>query len=293
MKAKTTIYQNARPKLFGLAYRLLGSRMDAEDVVQDAWFKWSEADADDIRDPEAWLVTVVTRLGIDRLRQLQARREDYFGPWLPEPLVGGQGRSAEQLSELASDLSMAFLLALERLGAEERAAFLLREVFDYSYAELGEVLDKGEAACRQMITRARARIREDRPRFQVSGEEHRQVVQRFVDALMREDSEAFVNLLAEEVSWVSDGGGKAVAATRVVRGIRAASRLAMGLARRWRGQWQATGETVNGQPGIMLQVGGRLQSVMMLETDGRRVLRIYSVVNPDKLPLDHDTAHRA
>lgn len=284
MEDKTQVYQQAWPRLFGLAYRLLGSRMDAEDVVQDAWFKWSDADAAEIRNPEAWLMTVVTRLGIDRLRQLQARREDYFGPWLPEPVLGAQGRSAEQLSELASDLSMAFLLALERLRPEERAAFLLREVFDYSYAELAEVLGKNEAAARQMVSRARSRVRKDRPHFRLSDEEHRRIVQRFVDALMGEDAEAFVNLLAEEVSWISDGGGKAVAATKIVHGVRAASRLAMGLVRRWRGEWQAKVETVNGQPGITVHVGGRLRSVMMLETDGSRVLRIYSMVNPDKLP---------
>ncbi|MCC5859067.1 MAG: RNA polymerase sigma-70 factor [Ectothiorhodospiraceae bacterium] len=284
MEHKTRVYQRARPRLFGLAYRLLGSRMDAEDVVQDAWFKWSDADATEIRNPEAWLVTVVTRLGIDRLRQLQARREDYFGPWLPEPVLGAQGRSAEDLNELASDLSMAFLLALERLGPEERAAFLLREVFDYSYAELADALGKNEAAVRQMVSRARGRVREDRPRFQVSEEEHRRIVQRFVHALMGEDAEAFVNLLAEEVSWVSDGGGKAVAATKVVHGVRAASRLAMGLARRWRGRFQAELETVNGQPGIMIRVQGRLHSIMTLEIDGNRIFRIYSVVNPDKLP---------
>ncbi len=283
MDHRTRIFQQARPRLFGLAYRLLGSRMDAEDVVQDAWFKWSAADASEIRDPEAWLVTVVTRLGIDRLRQLRARREDYFGPWLPEPILDGQGRSAEQLSELASDLSMAFLLALERLGPEERAAFLLREVFDYSYAELAGVLDRSEAASRQMVSRARARIRDERPRFKVSEEDHRRVAQRFVDAIMREDTEAFLNLLTEEVSWVSDGGGKAPAATKVVHGTRAASRLAMGLARRWRGRWHAAVAPVNGQPGVLLYVEGSLHAAMALETDGAKVLRIYSIVNPDKL----------
>lgn len=286
----TQAYLRVRPRLLGLAYRLLGSRMDAEDVVQEAWLKLYGTDLDSIRDPEAWLVTVVTRLGIDRLRQLRARREDYLGPWLPEPLLN-DGRNAESLLELTADLSMGFMVALERLGPEERAAYLLREVFDYSYAELGEMLGRNATACRQMVSRARTRIRRARPRFKVDAATHHHLVQRFVDALMNQDTDAFVALLAEEVSWVSDGGGKANAATRTIHGIRATTRLARGIVNRWSGQWQAAVVSVNGQPGIVLRENGMVRSVMALEIgcpegdglESGRIIAIYSVLNPDKL----------
>lgn len=283
MQTKTELFTQTRPRLLGLAYRMLGSRMDAEDVVQDAWLKFSRNDIPMPSDHEGWLVTVVTRLGIDRLRQVKNRREEYIGPWLPEPVGGEESRNGEELMALASDLSMGFLLALERLSPEERAAFLLREVFDYSYAEMAQVLGKSEAASRQVVSRARQRVRDDRPRFNVDPQDHRRVVERFTEALMQQDPEAFTALLAEEIRWVADGGGKAVAATKVVCGIRAATRLALGIARRWHGQFQATVGMVNGQPGVILSMDGNLSAVMALETDGRQVVGVYSVVNPDKL----------
>lgn len=275
-------FEQARPRLFGLAYRLLGSRMDAEDVLQEAWIRWREAQGDAIRDPEAWLVTVVTRLGIDRQRQLRARREDYIGPWLPEPLLG-LAPGADTLAEQASDLSLAFLLALERLGAEERAAFLLHEVFGYAHGEIATMFGRTTPAVRQVVSRARRRIRDERPRFVVSEALHRRVVQRFIDALARDDRDAFVALLADDITWIADGGGKAQAATRVVRGLRAATRLAAGLMRRWRGELAVEPVLINGRTGILLRVAGRVTAVMDLETDGEQVRRIHSVVNPDKL----------
>lgn len=283
MGTKEDIFQNARPKLFGLAYRLLGTRMDAEDLVQDAWLKWNGANTDTIQDPQAWLITVVTRLGIDRQRHLRARREDYVGPWLPEPILDEGPKSAEDIMELASDLSLAFLVALERLGPDERAAFLLQEVFDYAYADIANVLGKSVVASRQLVSRARARIRSDRPRFKVTPEQQRNVAEQFVSVLMREDQEGFARLMADQIRWIADGGGKANAATHVVRGKRATSRLAMGLARRWQGSCKATVEILNGQYGIILWREGNIQAAMELETDGAQVLAIYSVVNPDKL----------
>lgn len=285
MSTSTDTYQTARSRLFGLAYRLLGSRVEAEDIVQEAWFKWQAVNTAELSDPEAWLITVVTRLGIDRQRQLKRRRETYEGPWLPEPLLGESDQDAESLMTLASDLSMAFLITLETLSAEERAAFLLREVFDYSHEEIAGILNKSAAASRQLVSRARTRLRDDQPRYHVSAEQQRQVVKRFIDAMMGEDSEAFARLMAEEVCWVADGGGKARAASQAVRGIRAATRLAMGLAHRWHGQLQLKSIQVNGQSGVALWVADNLHAVMVLETDGEQVQRIYSVVNPEKLHI--------
>lgn len=283
VETKAELFTQFRPRLVGLAYRMLGSRMDAEDVVQDAWLRFSRSNTDALEDSEGWLVTVVTRLGIDRLRQAKSRREDYYGPWLPEPVAGEDHRNAEGLMALASDLSMGFLLALERLSPEERAAFLLREVFDYTYSEMAQILGKTEAASRQAVSRARQRVRDDRPRFTVDPQDHRRVVERFTDALMQKDSDAFTALLAEEIHWISDGGGKAVAATKVVCGVRAASRLAMGIIRNAQGRLQARVGMVNGQPGAILSMDGNIKAVMALETDGHKVLGIYSVVNPEKL----------
>lgn len=288
MASKEALYQQARPRLFGLAYRLLGSRLDAEDLVQDAWFKWREADEHSIRDPEAWLITVVTRLGIDRQRQARVRRESYTGPWLPEPLLDDSPLEGEAMMLLAADLSMAFLMALERLGPEERAAFLLREVFDYSYVEIAAVLSKSEVASRQLISRARKRVRDERVRYPVQKERQQQLAAQVAEALMSEDREGFARLLAQEVQWVSDGGGKVRAATQPLAGARAATRLAMGLARRWRGRLRVEVSAINGQSGVVIYVDQQLLSAWALETDGHQIHGIYSVVNPDKLrPLTH------
>lgn len=289
MNTKADVFTRARPRLFGLAYRMLGCRMDAEDVVQDAWLKFSRNRSDPLEDPEAWLVTVVTRLGIDRLRYLRSRREEYYGPWLPEPVAATESRTAEETMALATDLSMGFLLTLERLSPDERAAFLLREVFDYSYAEMSRILGRSEAANRQVVSRARQRVRDGRPRFAVAPQDHNRVVERFTEALMQQDSEAFSALLAEDIRWISDGGGKAVAATRVVCGVRAASRLAMGLVRQWQDQARVSMGMVNGQQGIIIAIAGRVSAVIALESDGQRVLSIYSVVNPDKLATFHSS----
>lgn len=276
-------YQGLRPRLFGLAYRLLGSRADAEDVLQDAWFKWSAADPAAIGDAEAWLVTVVTRLGIDQLRQRRARREEYLGPWLPEPLLGSIDHEGERLIELGADISMAFLVALERLGAEERAALLLRDVLEHSYEQIAETLGKTPAACRQIISRARRRVRDERPRFTVDQAAHRRLVERFAATLLDPDGTAFAELLAEEVSWIADGGGQATAASKVLHGVRASVRLAVGIARRADGQWHTRVAWINGEPGVLVLHGEHIHAAMTLVSDGRHIRHIYSVVNPHKL----------
>ena len=284
MQDKTDTYQRLRPKLLGLAYRLLGSRADAEDLLQDAWFKWIAADDASIRNTEAWLVTVVTRLGIDQLRRRQARREDYLGPWLPEPLLGVTGNEAERLMDMGADISMAFLVALERLGAEERAALLLRDVLDQPYEQIADTLSKSPAACRQIISRARRRVREEQPRFVVDHKAHRRLVDRFAAALLDPDGAAFAELLAEDVSWMADGGGQATAASKVLHGVRASVRLAVGIARRADGQWHTHIAWINGELGVLVLHGERIHAAMSLVGDGQHIHHIYSVVNPYKLP---------
>src|SRR4051812_1018256 len=180
--ATTDSFQRLRQRLFGVAYRMLGTRADSEDVLQDAWLRWQGADRAAIQSEEAWLVTVVTRLAIDRLRAAKAEREHYVGDWLPEPVVDWHDETPERIFEQANDVSVAFLHLLERLGPEERAAFLLRQAFDYDYGEISRMLGKREAAVRQLVHRAGERLRQERPRFDVPRETHQRLLERFVQA---------------------------------------------------------------------------------------------------------------
>jgi RNA polymerase sigma-70 factor (ECF subfamily) len=206
-----------RPRLFAIAYRMLGTRADAEDVLQDAWLRWHQTDPTALQSAEAWLVTVVTRLSIDRLRAAKTEREAYIGWWLPEPLVELDERTPEAAAELAGDLSVALLWVLERLSPEERAAFLLRQVFDHDYAEIAGLLGKTEAACRQMVHRAADRVQQERPRFDVSQDAHRSLLQKFMEAARTGQQDAIRALLADDVQLVGDGGGKVPAFLHIVR----------------------------------------------------------------------------
>src|SRR5262245_61848937 len=186
-------FEQSRGRLHGIAYRMLGSRAEADDMVQEAWLRWDRAATDEIRAPEAWLVTATTRLCIDRLRQLRTEREAYVGPWLPEPLSLEAAPPADRAAELASDLSVAFLAVLERLAPEERAAFLLHELFDSGYDDLARILGKSEAACRQIVSRARKRVREDRPRVHVSAEARTRLLHELVRAVTTQDQSVLLN----------------------------------------------------------------------------------------------------
>ena len=277
-----------KPRLFGLAYRMLGSRADVEDVLQDAYLRWLTARPEELRSPEAWLVTVVTRLSIDRLREAKKERETYTGPWLPEPLVGEEPETPEHATELASDVSFAFLVLLERLAPEERAAFLLREVFDVDYPEVAQMLGKSEAACRQILHRAKERVRQERPRFQVNPEAHRQLLERFITASKSGKREELMALFAKDMRFTSDGGGKVPAvlrvlegAERVVRFYTQISRLAAARSLTYRHA------EINGQLGLLQFLDGKLVGAVTLVTDGVRILEIYTVRNPDKLKHIH------
>jgi RNA polymerase sigma-70 factor, ECF subfamily len=280
---RASTFEPHRPRLYGIAYRMLGSHADAEDIVQEAYLRWHRAHTDEIRSAEAWLVTAVTRLCIDRLRAAQTERQAYVGPWLPEPLVGDAASSADTSAELASSLSVAFLAVLERLAPEERAAFLLHEVFDSDYTEIAQILGKSATACRQIVSRARRRVREDRPRVHVSETARKALLQRFVSALLRQDKGALVQLLAAEVTWTSDGGGKARAARKVVHGSERVARFAIGVIGRFAEHMSLRPITVNGEPGLALHGNGRLIAIISIATDGARILGVYSVLNPEKL----------
>ena len=279
---RTQAFEQHRGRLYGIAYRMLGSRAEADDIVQEAWLRWDRA-GHEVRSAEAWLVTAATRLCIDRLRELRSEREHYVGPWLPEPLTLDTAPPADRAAELASDLSVAFLAVLERLAPEERAAFLLHDLFDSDYGAIGEILGKSEAACRQIVSRARKRVREDQPRVQVSAEARKKLLHRLVEAVQTQDPAKLIDVLAAEASWTSDGGGKTKAAKKVIHGAAQVARFATGVFHRHLGQLEFRDVEINGEPGIAAFAGELLISVISIRTDGQRILDVFSILNPDKL----------
>lgn len=282
-------FQAVRGRLFGLAYRMLGSRADAEDVVQDVYVRWHQADRERIDNPEAWLVAAATRRSIDRLRRLKTERESYQGPWLPEPLMRDGPSRPDRTLERSSDVSMAFMVLLERLAPEERAAFLLHEVFDADYRHIAAVLEKSEAACRQIVHRARERVRRDERRFTVPDAARVTLLERFTAAVEAHDEQAVLALLAPDVTWTADGGGRVNAAPRTIAGSVRIARLAIGLVSRFYGEGTTLHLVeVNGEPGLCFRVNGALRSILSVDTDGTRIFAVWVVANPDKLPLERD-----
>jgi RNA polymerase sigma-70 factor, ECF subfamily len=276
-------FERHRRRLWGVAYRMLGSRAEAEDMLQEAYLRWHQAARDEIRSPQAWLVTTVTRLCIDRMRQLRVERDAYVGPWLPEPLVGSTAAPTDRASELASDLSLAFLALLERLAPEERAAFLLHDVFDSEYGDIAAILGKSETACRQIVTRARRRVRDERPRVEVTPGARDRLIDAFARALQAGDRETLLGLFAGDATWTSDGGGKVFAARRSLRGRDLIVRAVLGFRRHWPLGLEVRQVLVNGEPGLALVSGGQVGSVLSIRTDGERILDVFGVLNPDKL----------
>lgn len=279
-----------RPRLFGLAYRMLGSRQEAEDAVQEAFLRWHARQPADVRSIEAWLVTVLSRLCVDRLRALQVEREAYIGPWLPEPLVAVEPPS-DHATELASDLSMALLLVLQRLSAEERVGFLMHDVFDCGYADVAAALGKSEAACRQLVHRARERVGRDKPRFDVPEAAHRRLVEQYVQAVQERHADRIAELLSPEAVFVSDGGGKAWAARRPVEGAQRIARLETGVQGKLPPGFSISVGQVNGRAGAIARINGRIFAVSSFDTDGERILSVMRVLNPEKLTAWADTVH--
>lgn len=272
-----------RPRLFGIAYRVLGSIADAEDVVQNAYVRWEEHRGEELRNPGGWLATVTARLAIDRARSLARRRETYVGVWLPEPLVAREEDAAVETTR-ADDLAIGFLRVLERLRPEERTAMLLHDVFDYTHAEVAQMLGKSEDNVRQMAARARSRVREDRPRVEVDRSKAEALTQRFLQALQNANVDELKAVLATDVTAMADGGGKVNAGTRPVLGADRVSRLMAALETKY---WYAGRKehiTVNGSPGIALIDEGVLRGVMAFDFTPDRIATIYVILNPDKLP---------
>jgi RNA polymerase sigma-70 factor, ECF subfamily len=292
--SRSIVFEQLRRRLFSVAYRMTGTRADAEDIVQEAYLRWHRTDVGEVRSPEAWLVSAVTRLAIDRLRKASAEREAYTGPWLPEPLFGAPSRSPEEQLELASDLSMAFMVLLERLAPVERAAFLLHDVFDCAYPEIARILGKGEAACRQIVHRARERVRRDQRRFEAGEEDRRRLIEKFMAAANSGDEATLLSLFAEDATLTSDGGGVVPAARKVVMGRRRIVRLFIVVARKLGGRLTQAILPINGEPGLVTFVDGVPFSATSFETDGRSILALYTILNPEKLkgvrPLDKGKA---
>jgi RNA polymerase sigma-70 factor (ECF subfamily) len=261
----------------GLAYRMLGSITDAEDVVQDAWLRWQAADRAAVENPAAWLTTVTSRLGLDRLRAQQRRKEDYVGPWLPEPMAGGPG--PEERAELAESLTLGFLTVLDRLGPVERAVFLLADVFGEPFPVVARAVGKSEEACRQIASRARRRVREERAGAQAAD---RALLEKLVLATAAGDVDAVIGLLAPEVVLVSDGGPDRHAARRPVVGPERVARLLVNLAARWNDDDTAEFAEVNGAPALVMRVAGAPLVLTADRVDGR-VATIRVCVNPAKL----------
>lgn len=278
----TDSFASVRPRLFAIAYRMLGTRADAEDVVQDAWLRWNGSDHAQVATPEAWLVTVTTRLAIDRLRTRKLEREAYIGWWLPEPLIEDE-HTPETAAELASEVSVAFLWVLERLAPEERAAFLLRQVFDQDYAEIAAMLGKSEAACRQLVHRAQARVKQAQPRFSVPQAAHRELLARFMQAASAGDRAAMKALMADDVQLVSDGGGKATSFMRVLEGAGRVAGVYWSLEHAYPGRVAYRHALVNGEPGLLRYVDGRIESAQSFIVDAGRIVAAFVIRNPDKL----------
>ena len=281
--AEPATFAALRPRLFSIAYRMLGTRADAEDVVQDAWLRWHGADQAQLQSAEAWLVTVATRLAIDRLRTRKTEREAYVGWWLPEPLVELDERTPETAAELASDVSVAFMWLLERLSPEERAAFLLRQVFDHDYADIAAMLGKSEAACRQMVHRAQGRVQQERPRFDVPSDLHRDLLARFMQAASSGDRAAMKALLSDEVQLVADGGGKVNSFLHILHGAGRVAGVYWSLEHQWPEKVAYRPARVNGAPGLLRYVDGKIESAQSFIFDDGRIVAVYVMRNPDKL----------
>jgi len=295
-------FEPHRRRLLGLAYRMLGSVSEAEDAVQDAYLRWHAADRDTVTDVRAFLTTTTTRICLDMLNSARARREAYVGPWLPEPVLDTTALAPDSRTELAEDLSIALLLTLDRLSPLERAAFLLHDVFDFSFSEVATALERTEAACRQLAARAREHVRAVRPRGMIAtparsseiDAKHAQLMSAFLGATRSGDLDALKQLLASDVRLVTDGGGKVAASRDVLDGADRAAQFLVDVARKgWRDDFTLRFAAINGLPGVIIDVPKGPMQTAAFEIEGDVIRALYVVRNPDKLrhlaaaPLPH------
>jgi RNA polymerase sigma-70 factor (ECF subfamily) len=279
-------FENYRPLMLSIAYRMLGSMADAEDIVQKAWLRYQAADREAIVSHKAFLSTIVTRLCLTHLESAQVRRESYIGPWLPEPVLteADERFAPDHQTELHESLSLAFLTLLEDLNPVEQAVFLLREVFDYDYRQIADITGKEEAACRQLLSRAKKHIAENRPRFRPTPEAHRQLLNQFIQVAANGDMDGLLRMLNEDVVMWADGGGKSrVAITRPLYGREAVARFLMGSSRGAREPVQAEVLEVNGEPAIVVRGASGTHVVIFVSVDEKGISTIRGIGNPDKL----------
>jgi RNA polymerase sigma-70 factor (ECF subfamily) len=289
-------FEPNRRRLLGLAYRMLGSMADAEDAVQEAYLRWHATDRDRVSDARAFLTTTTTRICLDVLTSARTRREEYVGQWLPEPVLDTAPLAADSRSELAEDLSIALLLTLDRLSPLERAAFLLHDVFDFSFSEVAAALERSETACRQLASRARAHVRATRPHGAIApppragqiDAKHAQLMSAFAVATQSGDLNALTQMLASDVRIVTDGGGKVRSALEVIEGADRAARFLVEVTRKrpgawWRDDFTVRFATINGLPGVIVDAPEGVMQTTAFEIEGDVILALYVVRNPDKL----------
>ena len=282
----TDVFEEHRPVLMGVAYRMLGRVADAEDVVQEAWLRWSAADRAEVREPRAYLVRVTTRLAIDRLRQVKARGEAYVGPWLPEPYVTDFGYTVPDTAEravLADSVSLAVLVVLESLSPVERAVFVLREAFGYPYADIAAMLDRSEPAVRQLAGRARKHVDEGRPRYEVDPAQRRALTERFLAAAAEGDLAGLMEMLAPDVRLIGDSGGKSQAPLRVLESADNVGRFLVAVAEKGVPEMSFRFLELNGGPAVLILSGDMPDSVFQVDVSAGRIRSVYIVRNPDKL----------
>src|SRR6266516_1374550 len=280
-------FESYRPYLFSIAYRMLGSAMDAEDMVQETYLRYQTTPAEPIRSLKAYLTTIIIRLCMDQLQLARRKREVYVGPWLPEPILttttSASGDPAERV-DIEESISLAFLVLLEQLQPFERAVFLLREVFEYDYAEIASMLGKSEAACRRSFSRAKQHLKEHRPRFPASAQTHRELLSGYFQAVQTGETTALMNLLSEDVTLWADGGGKVKqAALRPIRGRDAVARFSLGTKRFWPENSRIEPGEVNGQAALIIRTGEKAFAVFTIDVEQGQIQAIRIIANPDKL----------
>lgn len=276
-------FNQHRSLLFAIAYRMLGTVADAEDMVQETFLRWQQTTEATVKSAKTYLSTIITRLCIDHLRSARVQREQYVGPWLPEPLMTQQTDDPATQVELADSLSMAFLVVLERLSPVERAVFLLREVFDYDYDEIAQMVGKNPANCRQILKRSRQHITDQRPRFQVDRQQQEQITVKFLEATNQGNLQDLMSLLAKDVTYWSDGGGQVAAALKPLQGGMKVARFLLALRSKQLAKAVSHRIEVNGQPGLILFMNDRIHSVTTFDLVNGSIQSIYTMRNPEKL----------
>lgn len=280
---KVKIFEQHRKKLFGIAYRMLGTNVEAEDIMQEAYIRWHKTNLEKIKNTEAWLVTVVTRLSIDRLRKAKNERENYIGPWLPEPLAVSSLPTPEEDAEFSSSLSLAFMVLLEKLSPTERAVFLLHDIFECAYSDVARIIDKTEAASRQIVSRARKRIRTEENRFEADERERENLIQKFAIASNTGDEQTLLSLFSDDVRMTSDGGGKITAARKIVYGSKRLVRLFTIVGLKYGDAFEYLLTSINGEMGLLMLHESKPFAATTFEFKDGKISALYRVMNPEKL----------